>query len=112
MCPSIGLNKAVIDVGGCDGVYEGEEDIIEGAAEVSWNEGGVASGRVVKRIPVETPALRSLALKYTSAPADIRPFSPPSIASSSSTRFRRDPFNTDCWAFAASSGDGASFPKL
>jgi len=96
MCPSIGLNKAVIDVGGCDGAYEGEEDRTEEGADGSWNEGGVASGRVVKRIPVETPALRSVALKYTSAPADIRPFSPPSIASSSSTRFRREPVDTDC----------------
>ena len=96
MCPSIGLNKAVIEVGGCDGVYEEDEERVEEAAEGSWNEGGVASGSVVNRIPVETPALRSLALKYTSAPADIRPFKPPSIASSSSTRFCREPVDTDC----------------
>ena len=88
----------MIEVGGCDGVYEYEEDEngVEEAADGSWNEGGVASGSVVKRIPVETPALRSPALKYTSAPADIRPFNPPSMASSSSTRFCREPVDTSC----------------
>jgi len=90
------VNKAVIEVGGCDGVYEEGEDRAEESADGSWNEGGVASGSVVNRIPVETPALRSLALKYTSAPADIRPFKPPSIASSSSTRFCLEPANADC----------------
>lgn len=35
------------------------------------------------------PALLSFALKYTSAPTDMRPLSPPSIASSSSIRLSR-----------------------
>jgi len=54
MCPSIGLNKAVMVVGGCDG---GPRGVREGESETgvgTWNDGGVASGRVVNRIPVET----------------------------------------------------------
>ena len=89
-----------------------DEDNVDETADGSWNEGGVVSGSVVKQIPVETPALHSVALKYTLAPADIRPFNLPSIASSSSTHFCQEPVNADCCALVASSGDGASFPKL
>ena len=50
----MGLNRAVIVVGGCEGgpleAIESGEDEMGG----TWNDGGVASGRVVKRIPVET----------------------------------------------------------
>jgi len=49
----MGLKRAVIVVGGWGGVREtgaiGEE---EGGG--IWKEGGVASGNVVKRIPVDT----------------------------------------------------------
>lgn len=53
MWPNIGLNNAVIVVGGCDGgplddIDSGEDD------EGIWKDGGVASGRVVNRIPVDT----------------------------------------------------------
>jgi len=33
------------------------------AVEGSWKDGGVASGRVVNRIPADTPALFSFALR-------------------------------------------------
>lgn len=61
--PSIGLKRAVIVVGGCDGAPWANNDGWVGEDDGSWNDGGVASGSVVKRIPVETPALFSLALK-------------------------------------------------
>jgi hypothetical protein len=54
------LNKAVIDVGGWDGreeVYDDDEDGDEDEVG-NWNDGGVASGSVMKRIPVETVAKR------------------------------------------------------
>lgn len=53
MCPSIGLKSAVIVVGGCDGSPFVVEDSGEDEFGI-WNEGGVASGMVVNRIPVET----------------------------------------------------------
>jgi len=40
----MGLNKAVIDVGGRDGVYKEDEDGVEEVVDGSWNEGSVASG--------------------------------------------------------------------
>jgi hypothetical protein len=87
----MGLNKAVMVVGGCGGMRDGgagsgevgsaEEDgedgygstesdeVDEGAGDDekeegrdtvdgtgTWNDGGVASGRVVNRIPVDTRA--------------------------------------------------------
>jgi hypothetical protein len=58
ICPSIGLKRAVIVVGGCKGSARGKgegdnvENIPDGVG--TWEDGGVASGNVVKRIPVET----------------------------------------------------------
>jgi len=51
----MGLNKAVMVVGG-EGRLREVEARDKGDAEFvgSWNEGGVASGSVVNRIPVET----------------------------------------------------------
>ena len=60
ICPSIGLKRAVIVVGGCKGSArgkaEGEEDDVGNTPDGvgTWRDGGVASGNVVKRIPVET----------------------------------------------------------
>ena len=56
MCPIMGLKSAVMVVAGWEVAVE--EDA-EGSAEVEdsvggWNEGGVASGNVVKRMPVDT----------------------------------------------------------
>ena len=56
MCPIMGLKSAVMVVAGWEVAVE--EDA-EGSAEVEdsvggWNEGGVASGSVVKRMPVDT----------------------------------------------------------
>ena len=53
----MGLKSAVMVVAGWDTWGEVEE--AEGSAEVEdsvggWNEGGVASGSVVKRMPVDT----------------------------------------------------------
>ena len=58
MWPIMGLKSAVMVVAG----WETWEEVLEeadGSAEVEesvggWNEGGVASGRVVKRMPVDT----------------------------------------------------------
>jgi hypothetical protein len=55
MWPSIGLKSAVIVVGGCEkAAGAGVGDV--GDSGGSLEEGGVASGSVVKRIPVETAA--------------------------------------------------------
>jgi hypothetical protein len=60
ICPSIGLKRAVIVVGGCKGsvrakgVGDGSGDENTSDDVGSWKEGGVASGNVVKRIPVDT----------------------------------------------------------
>ena len=58
ICPSIGLKRAVIVVGGCKGSArgKGEGDNVENIPDSvgTWEDGGVASGNVVKRIPVET----------------------------------------------------------
>lgn len=48
--PSMGLNNAVIVVGGCDGSRMWVEDV---ESDI-WEDGGVASGSVVNRMPVET----------------------------------------------------------
>jgi hypothetical protein len=60
MCPIMGLKSAVMVVAGCEtwGEVTVEEDA-DGSAEVDdsvggWNDGGVASGSVVKRMPVDT----------------------------------------------------------
>jgi hypothetical protein len=56
----MGLKSAVIVVAGWETWAEVmEEEESDGRAEVEdsvegWNEGGVASGRVVKRMPVDT----------------------------------------------------------
>jgi hypothetical protein len=60
MCPIMGLKSAVIVVAGWE--TWGEVAVVEdadGRTEVAdsvggWNDGGVASGSVVKRMPVET----------------------------------------------------------
>jgi hypothetical protein len=58
ICPSIGLKRAVIVVGGCKGSARGkaEVDDVGNIPESvgTWKDGGVASGNVVKRIPVDT----------------------------------------------------------
>jgi hypothetical protein len=61
MCPIMGLKSAVMVVAGWETWGEATvEDDADGSTEVSevsvggWNEGGVASGSVVKRMPVET----------------------------------------------------------
>ena len=63
ICPSIGLKRAVIVVGGCKGSARGKtEGDGAGAGDTSdgvgtWKDGGVASGNVVKRIPVDTKGI-------------------------------------------------------
>lgn len=47
----MGLNRAVIVVGGCEG---SREDATASGDALSWKEGGVASGSVVKRTPAVT----------------------------------------------------------
>jgi len=61
MCPIMGLKSAVMVVAGWETWGEETDDAdAEGSAEVEedavggWNEGGVASGSVVKRMPVDT----------------------------------------------------------
>lgn len=68
MWPIMGLKSAVIVVGGSEmGEGEGEERWLDGDCDdvsstaddsscglVAWNDGAVASGRVVNRIPVDT----------------------------------------------------------
>ena len=51
MCPSMGLNRAVMVVGGCEGGPRCAEGGCDG---VVWKDGGVASGSVVNRMPVDT----------------------------------------------------------
>lgn len=58
----MGLKRAVIVVGGCEGV---PLEAIESGDEVgagTWNDGGVASGKVVKRTPVDTVVEKALAV--------------------------------------------------
>ena len=52
----MGLKRAVIVVGGCEGDAGGGGGGVgeSGDSGGSWKEGGVASGKVVKRMPVET----------------------------------------------------------
>jgi hypothetical protein len=54
MWPSMGLNRAVIVVGGWDGECGRAEPANGEEVAGNWKDGGVASGRVVKRIPVDT----------------------------------------------------------
>lgn len=56
MWPIMGLKRAVIVVGGCEGDAGGGGGGVgeSGDSGGSWKEGGVASGKVVKRMPVET----------------------------------------------------------
>lgn len=64
MCPIIGLNKAVMVVGG-EGRPRGVDakDNADDEFVGTWKDGGVASGNVVNRTPVET--------KRTSALVDV-----------------------------------------
>ena len=63
ICPSIGLKRAVIVVGGCKGSArgkaEGDGDEVRDTPDGvdSWKDVGVASGNVVKRIPVDTKGI-------------------------------------------------------
>lgn len=58
--PSIGLKRAVIVVGGCKGSARGKAEGVRGGvgdtpnSAGTWKDGRVASGNVVKRIPVDT----------------------------------------------------------
>jgi hypothetical protein len=52
--PIIGLNRAVIVVGGEGGPRGDAIDSADDEFPSTWNDGGVASGSVVKRMPVDT----------------------------------------------------------
>lgn len=78
MCPIMGLKSAVMVVAGCDtwGEVTVEEDA-DGSTEVDdsvggWNEGGVASGSVVKRMPVDTVEKRRSAFPWRGKNVDGR----------------------------------------
>jgi hypothetical protein len=55
----MGLNNAVMVVGGCEGEVGTAAPDKGDVADGIWKDGGVASGKVVKRMPVETDILMS-----------------------------------------------------
>ncbi len=74
----MGLKRAVMVVAGWETTWGKKEEDADGSADVEddlvegWNEGGVASGSVVKRMPVDTVEKKKQCVSVSAAQSEGR----------------------------------------